>query len=620
MDDPLPQNPYKVLNVPKDASLATIRSAHRKLVLTCHPDKVHDESLKQQKSEQFQQVQHAYEILSNDTSRQRYDDRAKVAELRAEMAAERGSPRMPPDSGRRSGHSPTTEIRGGRRYEERVPSWANDGEHLGSKYQEPRLSKKYEDDSYFLQPSRRSTGRLPDEKRRAREVEEEREQTERIATDRIRRDRDFLKTAKKAVYMERTRERDRDRKRESDTKTRSKFAYAESESESESELEPEFEYRPAKREAIPKRRHEEIPRRSSKRETVDDDDYVPYRVSAAEDYINKASGRSPLERRPTGFDRVSSSYNARAAAPPPPPPPPPPGDAGRRSSERKHRPRESTPPRPSAKDRRLTEIVDPPPTRRPSIPGSSSDPRGLKNLVTPTRREPLRSATVQSVPEAKQPSIRRADTMPTNGSNYRRADTVPSKSSKLKHADLHDSDYSSPETPEYFAEPKKLTKYQILVEENDDGGGYRAVPASKEVREEREISPKNRRGVEHPSLTTRPSPSIKTTPSRSTSYAFTPETQKRPAVSRTESARITPSSNRHSGRGGALYGEVTPDQYKVVHEQPKLRPNDVRYADYSSRDRRNSDETNRDFYSSSHFGPRPGLSRYESSGYENRVH
>lgn len=616
MDDPLPPNPYKTLSVPRDAPLATIRSAHRKLVLTCHPDKVQDESLKQEKSEQFQQVQQAYEILSNDASRQRYDERSKLAELRAEMAAERGSPRMPPDIGRRSGHLPTTEVRGGRVYEERVPRRAYDDEYFGSKYQEPRLSKKYEED-YFSPPPRRSSGRVPDEKRRVREIEEERE---RIAAEKIRRDRDAQRAAEKAAYSERTRRRDKDRRRESDTKTRSKFStYAESESESDSESDLEH-YRPTKREVTPKRRHEEMPRRGSKRETVDVD-YEPKEyhrvVSAAEDYISKSSARVPLERRPT-FDRVPSSFNTRAAPPPPPPPPPPPMDAGRRSSERKHRGRDITPPRLSAKDRRVTEIVDPPSSRRPSIPGSSSDPRGLKNLVTPSRREPMRSATVQSVPETKLPSIRRAETMPINGSNYRRGEAAPSKSSKLKNSDIHDSGHSSPGTPEYpdSTPQHKSTKYQVLVEEDEEDRGYRLVQAPEDMRHERETSPKTRRGVERPSLTPRASPSVKTPATRSTSYAFTPETQKRPSALRTESARVTPLPNRHSGRGGSLYGEVVPD-YKVVHESPKIRSHDIKYADYSPRDRRSSEDTDRDFYPGSH---RPGLSRYESSPYESRVH
>ena len=620
MDDPLPPNPYKALNVPKDASLATIRSAHRKLVLTCHPDKVHDESLKAQKSEQFQQVQQAYEILSNDTSRQRYDERSKLAELRAEMAAERGSPRMPPDSGRRSAYSPTTEVRGSHFVETRVPRRAFDDEHFSTKYQEPRSYKKYEED-YFSPPPRKSSGRVSDEKRRPRDIEDERQRDRdrderaRIAEERIRRDRDVRKAAEKAAYSERTRIRERDRRRESDTKSKSRFAQYDSESDSESDYERP---RPIKREVMPKRRHEEIPRRSSKRETVDVDDYIPkeyHHVSAAEDYISKASSRVPPERRKTAFDRVPSSR----AVPPPPPPPP---EVGRRSSERKHSRRDPSPPRLTPKDRRFTEIVDPPQSRRPVMP-SSSDPRGLKNLVSPSResrREPIRASTISSVPEPKHPSIRRSETMPVTGSNYRRGDTAPSKSSKLKHADNHDSGYSSPGTPEYAdvtPQPKSSTRYQILVEdeEEEDLPRGRVFPIPEDTRREREISPKNRRVPERPSMAPRASPGVKIPPTRSTSYAFTPETQKRPPASRTESARVTPIPSRHSGRDGPLFREVIPD-YKIVHTSPKIQQDDIKFAPYAGRDRRSSEDTDRDYYPGSH---RPNLSRHES-GYDSRVH
>ena len=617
MDDPLPPNPYKILNVPKDASLATIRSAHRKLVLTCHPDKVHDESLKAQKSEQFQQVQQAYEILSNDTSRQRYDERSKLADLRAEMAAERGSPRMPPDPGRRSGYSPTTEVRGGHFVETRVPRRAYDDEHFSTKYQEPRLSKKYEED-YFSPSPRRSSGRVPDEKRRAREVDEdrqrEREDRERVVTDRIRRDREARKAAEKAAYSERNRIRNRDRRRESDTKSQSRFPHYETESDSESDYE---RHRPIKREVTPKRRHEEMPRRNSKREIVEVDDYIPkdyHHVSAAEDYINKSSSRVPLERRPTSFDRVPSSR----AVPPPTQP-----EAGRRSSERKHSRRDTSPPRVTPKDRRVTEIVDPPPpSRRPGMPGSSSDPRGFKNLESPSRepkREPTRASTIPSVPEAKHPSIRRSETMPVNGYKYRHSNTAPSKPSKLKHPDYHDSGYSSPGTPEYAdatPQPKSSTVYQVLVEDEEEDRPYRrVVKIPEDNRRERETSPKTHRGTECPSLNPRASPIVKSPPTRSTSYAFTPEAQKRPPVSRTESARVTPIPSRYSGRDGTLYGEIPPN-YKIVNQSPKIQSEDIKYSPHIGRGRRSSEDTDRDYYPGSH---RPNLSRHES-GYESRVH
>ncbi|WYZ46588.1 hypothetical protein EsH8_IX_000813 [Colletotrichum jinshuiense] len=95
----LPPDPYKILGVSKDAQLPEIRSAHRKLVLKCHPDKVQDPTLKAVKQDEFQKVQQAYELLSNDNDRAKYDDNVKLAELRKEMAkgmsANTSAPRAP---------------------------------------------------------------------------------------------------------------------------------------------------------------------------------------------------------------------------------------------------------------------------------------------------------------------------------------------------------------------------------------------------------------------------------------------------------------------------------------------------------------------------------------------
>ncbi|KAF1980762.1 heat shock protein DnaJ, partial [Aulographum hederae CBS 113979] len=73
MDSPLPPDPYSALGVSKTADAATIKKSYRKLVLTCHPDKITDETLKAQKAEDFHKIQQAYEIIGDDDKRQRYD-------------------------------------------------------------------------------------------------------------------------------------------------------------------------------------------------------------------------------------------------------------------------------------------------------------------------------------------------------------------------------------------------------------------------------------------------------------------------------------------------------------------------------------------------------------------
>ncbi|KAI1463685.1 DnaJ domain-containing protein [Daldinia caldariorum] len=81
----LPPNLYEILGVLPTAELPEIRSAHRKLILKCHPDKYQDPELKEQKRKEFNRVRDAYEILSNDTERTRYDIKVKSEAELAKM-------------------------------------------------------------------------------------------------------------------------------------------------------------------------------------------------------------------------------------------------------------------------------------------------------------------------------------------------------------------------------------------------------------------------------------------------------------------------------------------------------------------------------------------------------
>ena len=67
-----PTNLYEILGVSKTATKAEIKRAYRKKALDTHPDK-NKGSNKEQAAEEFRQVVHAFEILSDETTRQRYD-------------------------------------------------------------------------------------------------------------------------------------------------------------------------------------------------------------------------------------------------------------------------------------------------------------------------------------------------------------------------------------------------------------------------------------------------------------------------------------------------------------------------------------------------------------------
>jgi curved DNA-binding protein CbpA len=91
MNAPLPPDPYRALGVESSADAGSIKTAYRKLVLKCHPDKFPDPTLKAQKQEEFQKVQQAYEILGDDDRRRDYDLELKAKKLKEELAKRGGS-------------------------------------------------------------------------------------------------------------------------------------------------------------------------------------------------------------------------------------------------------------------------------------------------------------------------------------------------------------------------------------------------------------------------------------------------------------------------------------------------------------------------------------------------
>ncbi|KAJ5740363.1 hypothetical protein N7493_000235 [Penicillium malachiteum] len=148
-------DPYVELGLSKDATLAEIKSSHRKRVLKCHPDKILDLSPAQQlvAQDEFQRVQCAYELLSDPVRRERYDTKARLTELKRNLDEKRRAeaayaPRGPAPHEMREGHI----------VEERAPfnSYFEDEPKI---YEEPQSYSRKQDD--FKRPKAKKEEKKP---------------------------------------------------------------------------------------------------------------------------------------------------------------------------------------------------------------------------------------------------------------------------------------------------------------------------------------------------------------------------------------------------------------------------------------------------------------------------
>lgn len=190
----LPQNPYQTLGVTPDADAAAIKKAYRKLVLSCHPDKVTDESLKAQKQDEFHKIQQAYETIGDPDNRTKYELELKAKKLREER--DRTTPRASP------AHTNHVNVN---IYTARPPPEfrSSSSKHSPSK---PNSSKPYSSD--FSQSWEHG---IPT---RSRTYYEENRKTRRTVSDeKLKRDRDDLKEMDRR-RRERQREEEREREKQ----------------------------------------------------------------------------------------------------------------------------------------------------------------------------------------------------------------------------------------------------------------------------------------------------------------------------------------------------------------------------------------------------------------------
>lgn len=432
MSSTIPLDPYATLSVAKDAKLPEIRSAHRKLVLKCHPDKVQDPALKAIKQDEFQKVQQAYELLSDDAKRLQYDEQVKLVELRKEMGRSGGSSSrntyefdVRSAEPREATYKQQSTKESSKVYERTPPRSYED--EIGAKYDETSRASARKAASY--DSKRPSVAR--DEERKSRRADEERE-----------RDR-WEKESRRSGHGERRKTRDKERKKGSEDKyTNTRATYVESDDSEDDYRQPttgrsmrniEQEIRAAKEEQA-------RAARASKNNSVKYDmqkDLATQYMQAAHQKVQKPMDDNdfvapPRPRRAETFQEPS--YHVRYA---PPPISTDDLDTPRRSSGRRasdavpaRSTRESTRPSTKEKDRKASSrrdpdpyVVDapfePPTSKKPSLQSYSSAPPLMPvSSSSSGRREPHRSKTMQSAyttsrKDPAAPSLPRAATLPS---------------------------------------------------------------------------------------------------------------------------------------------------------------------------------------------------------------
>ncbi|KAI9843332.1 MAG: hypothetical protein M1837_006458 [Sclerophora amabilis] len=620
MSSPLPPDPYEALNVAKDALLPAIRSAHRKLVLLTHPDKFPDESVRATKADEFHRIQQAYELLSDETRRQQYDEQVKLAKLRKERYGDRPPPQ-------------TTRV------EVRTAAPPRDFDRV---YRERRAPSSYVDDDvdYFSSRNERPTaGRYSYETRHTARAFDDRKAAraadERLDRDRIERDR--VREVERVRMAEKKKTREKDRQRGRDEKYPRTAIYVDEDDDSDRRRPRLFREEGSRKSGDEtSRRHgrssdERLPKDAPPpRRRADDDIVYERKLSDARQHMERSdrserSVSSQIHARPSMPQRASTTAKYAFVQPASPVV----EDTVRRSHAHPRRTPERERPRTSSKTQSSSSkkdssrdpigIVDPPAfesrTRvMPSMPASSSSPSTIKiPSMSKGMPQPQRAATMHYANEAP-PEIRslaRSSTSPMVETPTRRRDAAPVGSSKLRTAtaDAHvDQDYpgrrssdrsprnrSPAESTTYVTmEPRYTTRSRprkVVVEEDD----YDDSDDSEEDDDDssRSPSPHSR----YPSEKVRPtygrgsSSTAKYAPSYFTSRVYPADmsSSRRPtlrAETTSSSSHRVPSSLRQEpsplGRGTIPLGRKESSSYGRgydVQYSPKYRAEDIAFTD-----------------------------------------
>lgn len=556
-------DPYAVLGVQKDATLAEIKSAHRKLVLKCHPDKVKDESQRSKAQEEFQQVQQAYELLSDETKRTKYDQKVRLAELRREMMAREGSSggSYPYSSPRGSGTS--REYRDGRYYEERKPADAAFFEDDYRYTEEPRpMSRKYDE---F-------------ERRRPRtKPTEEKKKSKAVPLDHLRTGKDTARESVKSTHTSRAKYRTKERRREAYEKLERAGPYYDSEDDYSDastssasaiyvkvKVKRPSESRRSRDSTSRKTKSTDSSRRSERARYDDDDDYSDEWDSkheklhtTAQDYILRSKAAPVESDRRRRSSRSPVRHHGYESAEPEP-------STSRRPVRSSRSSREDV--RPAASHNGSYEHLESQSrsyeTKRPSMPTAATSPsiKVSSSTVRPSLQSSRSASSAQSQSRSRREPPSRVEQVLLN---------MVRSSVKPRGVERYDSGYSSPGTPEMASgdsPTKTSTRYKIKEQDATVVEPVMPPAPTSSSRHTRAYSPPR---AERPSTSTRSAPK----PVRSsTTYAYPSEPS-----SRHESTR--PSASRQSS--SRLFGEVEYSaqfKEKDIKYVREIRPEHIVYT------------------------------------------
>lgn len=618
----LPPDPYRLLGVSKDAKLPEIRSAHRKLVLKCHPDKVQDPALKAIKQDEFQKVQQAYEILSDDGKRIQYDESVKLFELRKEMGKGNPTPRSNPfefqdrtpevrnPEPRPSTYTRPTPVPRPEVYTGYPTSRSHEDVH----YDIPiRTEKVKKSTSYESADGRRRTATREGERDRARKQEEE----ERAARER------WEKENKKSAHTEKKKSRDKEKRRGTDDKYSSRGQpYVEDDDSDDYQREKkssrhreEYRIRPEERAyksphisptsaAVPltpkwdshsASASEYIMLANAKAKHTPKDDFraPPMRRAETMDpkYTVNYAARQPHHLTPISDDEQPRRSSGRSARRPSEEP------VSRSSKESRRDPKRS--PSSRTRDAYIVEPPSPPmpSMKAPKLTTHSSAPPVIASAHM--REKPSRSKTQDYPREHAMPPLPRASTFQAGDRDHGRS--REKGGSRLKTALNFDTDSES-DSPVYASARKSQSPQRPPLRREDSRdrkttyvvGKNGATPVTRHREEMRNIddepkyardrspSPRQSRAVhsERPPLARNlGGSSSRPAQQRSQSQAY----YEPPVEARSSNA----SRPKMPARGDHYFGEIP----REVKYAPQIRPENIQYSAHAGVDpyRRGSD-------------------------------